>query len=134
MRATTASGELKKRKKAEATVWYGRLWHETGLIEPAPVPMPPLPDTVDDVVRDVARDFELLLGLRWLTHPGEPMPFARKLAGPWSGRSPKQAYRAIGVLEKHGTIRALDTIVNTGKIGITPLYGPGIVARRESTR
>ena len=62
--------------------------------------MPPLPPEVSQAQRRVARGFALLLGLRWITDPDEPIPFAGEFADAWCEVGRGEALKARQALKK----------------------------------
>ena len=105
VRACVAYGVERRPSKLELATWHLRLGWEAGLIEPHPVPLPPLPAGPPHLAR-VARGFALLVGLRWLRFPDQAVGFARDFAAAWCGPgiSPKQAYEAHGLMKHAGVV------------------------------
>jgi hypothetical protein len=104
-RASLAYGKAHRLKNAESAVWYRRLWHEAALIQTMPVVLPSLPEEASAATRRVVAGFELLVGLRWLTHHGQPVPYTRAFAAAWSGVSEGTAGKAITAILESGCIR-----------------------------
>ena len=100
-------GSVSAPRKWESQYWYRRLFWEAGVIEPVDVAMPEVPARARELVKTAAREFRLLVGLRWITHPGNPTLFGRKFAAACSGLSEDAARQAITDLVRLGIIRRL---------------------------
>jgi hypothetical protein len=122
-RAARGYGKPRSLKNAEAAVWYRRLWHDAGLIVPRPLGLPPSPRAMTPSGLRVLQGFELLVGLRWLTHEGQAVTYTRDFAAAWCGVSAGTAQAAISLAVATGVI----VVVDTCKIGAHParLFLPG---------
>jgi hypothetical protein len=89
----------------ERAVWYRRLWYDAALIEAVPVLLGPLPDDATEAAERVWTGFARLVGLRWLTHQGQPVPYTRAFAAAWSDVSPGTADKAINAALSSGLFR-----------------------------
>ena len=109
-------------RSGQAPVWYRRVWHEAGLLEPVAVALPEVElSSVQAKVRD---GFALLVGLRWCTTPGGRVMFERTFAAAWCGdMSPGQARHAIGALIERGVIVVAGEL-DVGKRSRAKLYLP----------
>jgi hypothetical protein len=69
----------------------------------------------------VREGFGQLVGLRWLSHPRQPVPFEKNFAAAWCGNglTPKQAYEGFRYLREQGAVVQVD------QIGRLHLYLPG---------
>ena len=126
LRAANAEKRTEQRRLSNllAAVWYLRLWHEAGLIEPLHIDLPAMAGgAVAADVLAVHDGFALLLGLRWLLYPGQPVAYGRTFAGPWCGVSIPAAYHAITAMRKQAVI------VQHKIQRRTPLYLPGGIPR-----
>lgn len=112
--AAQVSGQVRRLNRPSEALWFRRLAAEIGVVEPIPVPMPPLPSGSTEPMRKVYGGFRLLAGLRRLREPGEAFPFTREFAGPWCGIGVGAARAAIDALIKAGVIR---------RAGGAPMYG-----------
>jgi hypothetical protein len=100
----------------EAAVWYLRAWHDAGLIAPLELRLPAAPNNNNAVVASVRDGFSLLVGLRWLCYPDQPVAYTRTFASAWCDGSitPMQAYHAISALADNGVIREADSGYRAG--------------------
>lgn len=90
----------------EAAVWYLRAWHDAEQIAPLDVGLPVA--QIDNKIAASVRDgFARLVGLRWLSYPGQPLAFTRTFAPAWCEGSftEGQAAHAIRALADVGVIR-----------------------------
>lgn len=104
-------------------VWYRRLLHEAGLLDPIEVALPELATSAHPVTVALRAGFALLVGLRHVTHPGQPVTYTRAFARAWSGlrESETTVYGHIGRL------RNARVIVPAGTHGRATLFEPGAV-------
>jgi hypothetical protein len=107
--ASLAFGKPMKLPKTQQGVWRLRLLYEAGLIAPARVDLPTLPNEAPTYLHAARAGFELLLGLRWLVNQ-DPTPFARRFAAAWSGISEQEADTAIHELLACGAIEKVDEV------------------------
>jgi hypothetical protein len=91
----------------QAATWYLRAWYEAGLIEPLDIELPAAPPGSCEVVATVRDGFRLLVGLRWLRYPGQPVAYGRNFIPAWCGADlhPMAAYRALAELEAAGVVK-----------------------------
>lgn len=98
---------------ALACRWGELLDYSAGVLEPTPVEVA-APETCGGTVARVAHHIALYVGLRDAGGgygTGEPFTFAREFAMDYCGVSNTGARRAMGTLEKHGSIeRTGDTV------------------------
>ena len=87
--------------RTEAAMWQLDLDARCGLVDPVDIPDPGAPDHL----RAVEHGFRRLVGLRWLTHPGRPAPFARRFGGPWCGVSEWDFRRSFAECTRLGLIQ-----------------------------
>jgi hypothetical protein len=90
-----------------ASRWFDRLSHEAGVLEPTPVHVA-VPEACGGTVARVAQHIALYVGLRDAgggLGTREPFAFAREFAMAYCGISNMGARRAMGALEKHGSIK-----------------------------
>lgn len=108
-RAAKAYGDIQRISNIEASVWYRRLWADGALISPQSILLVAVADQSPSV-RAVRDGFALLVGLRWLSNPGQPVTFSRSFAAAWCDGelSLMQAYGAICVLDEAGVIEWAD--------------------------
>lgn len=123
--AAIHSGRARRLNDGSRSVWYRRLWHDAGLLEPVDVRFPVLAPDAPPMTHHVLDGLALLLGLRWLTHMSESAPFARAFAGEWCGIGEQTARKATLDLLERGTIRAVDEHV--AGVRRTRLLLPGLV-------
>ena len=91
--------------------WKIRLAIEKGLLAPARVPAPPLPEDAPATVRIVYKGFVFLQACRWLREPPEsPTPFSRDFAAAWCRVTPWEARESIRWLRSRGLLRVVDRI------------------------
>jgi len=107
VRAAQSYGYDKSRKGLEHAVWAIRLLVEANLIDAAEVDAPALPKKVRDSTRAVWQGFLLLLGVRWLHTPEQPVIYNRNFAAAWCpcGTTPRLAGEAITALAGRGYMR-----------------------------
>lgn len=86
-------------------VWKLRLLHEMGLLDPAPVPMRPLPDDAEDDVRAVYDGFRDLLALKWTYEPKVATTFSWSFAEDWLNLDERRVAVAMRTLLKRKIIR-----------------------------
>ena len=125
VRAALAYGEVRKLSASEAAVWYRRLFYEAQCLRPLSIALPALPADAAPVLRGVRSGFELLIGLRWLSHHLQPTMFGRFFVAAWCGIEPAAAYSAILTLTRLGVIRRV------GQHKRTYLYLPGDATGEE---
>jgi Bifunctional DNA primase/polymerase, N-terminal len=88
------------------TVWWLRALLACKYLEPADVPIRPLPLDVRPAVRTVYDGFMLLLQAKWRYEPGVPTVFAVRFAMEWCGISSSDTVqKAIWWLVRHGYMR-----------------------------
>jgi hypothetical protein len=99
--------------KWERYLWAARLFVELEYLERAPIA-----SIYEDYLYQrrlyegpphapvVLESFLLLVGVHWLTYPGQPVMFTRSFAAEWCGVSMKQAYDSLRWLEAEGFIRS----------------------------
>jgi hypothetical protein len=126
VRAALATEKVRWLGNGVAALWYLRLWYDAGLVEPAPVPLPGLPDRASVELSLTAEGFRLLVGLRALID-GKPTPYSDRLVNPWCGlRGRRGPYRRNDLL-RLGVIQKVDERPRGGMRPM-PLYRPGDVA------
>ena len=112
--------------RPEFVRWKIRLAIEKGLLAPARVPAPPLPEDVPATVRIVYKGFVFLQACRWLREPpGSAAPFSRDFAAAWCRVTPWQARESIRWLRSRGFLRVGDRI-ELGGGHWAYLYGLGL--------
>jgi len=121
------SGRVRRLRGPEHAVWSRRLQVELGLLQPVPVPFPPLPDNARrrDVLRRAYEGIRLLFGVRWLGTHGAAAPLVWSFLSEWCGIGERQAGEAIHELLRLGVIHI------AGKYRRLTLFLPGSV---EGTR
>lgn len=126
VRASIGYGTVRKFRKRspEKARWYSRLFYEAGCLEPVAVAMPAVPSTEPDYVHRVAHGFSLLVGLRLLTDPEVPAPFAAGFAGAWCQVNKKYAWKATARLLHLGVLEVA-TIEKSRQGRRMKLYRPG---------
>lgn len=87
--------------RVELALWKLDLLERAELVEPYQVAAPGVPERYELVWAGFLR----LLGLRWLTTPGSPAPFARAFAAPWCGLAVHEFRVAFDELRRAGFIR-----------------------------
>lgn len=103
--AAVHAGRIRHLNDGERCVWYRRLWQDAGLLEPVEVRFPSLDADAATRTLQVLRGLGLLLGLRWLTHPGEPTLFTRAFGASWCNVAEQAARTATLDLLQRGVIR-----------------------------
>jgi hypothetical protein len=93
---------------------------------PVAITLPAIADAAL-VVQAVRDGIKLLIGLRWIDHPGQPVACARSFATAWSGGF-------FTEMEVYAAIRALANARVIVRVGIDPkscsdLWLPGTVAK-----
>jgi hypothetical protein len=124
VRATMAYDRIPELTSMPMACWYRRLFCDAGVLTPVPIELPSI-QPLTAAVAKVARGFELLVGLRWLTYPNQPVTFGRNFAGPWSGVSVATAYAAIAKLVSDGVIDRVGTCEPVFNRRGAYLYLPG---------
>lgn len=134
VRHAQVSGQLTRLDPPTLARWYRRLFAEAGVVDLAPVELPPLPPGTPAYVEQVRRGYQLLAAVRDGQGATEPMPFTRRFAASWCGVTEHEAREAIAELRRLGIIE---------KVGEHPagarrmnLYrpGPGPNALRRGQR
>jgi hypothetical protein len=117
--------EWKSLRKALRAVWAKRLLVELEYLTPAPIPGLD-PDYLYDSrlssgppkARTVLEGFVLLVGVHWLSYPGQEVLFTRPFASEWCGVTMQQAYDSLRWLEARGFMRS------NGMRGLQKLWLP----------
>jgi hypothetical protein len=128
VRAAVAYGALKALTRSEAAVWYRRFFFDAGVLRPVVVPLPKLPRNAAIPLHKLRLGFALLVGLRWLTHGGQPAMFGRYFVMAWCGVTQQQAKAGVHELRRLNVIRHVDTCQRTY------VYLPGKVAPDNAGR
>jgi len=104
-RAAIAYGVTRRISNIEAAIWYLRLWAEARVVVPKEITLAPAPNG-PAYLQAVRTGFALLVGLRWLSYPGQPVTFTREFAVAWcdAGITAMQGYGAICALEDAAVI------------------------------
>ena len=123
VRAATAYGATRRLTNIERAVWYALLAYEAGLLAPLPIVLPPLAADATAETRRVTDGFALLVGLRWLTHHGQPVPYTLDFAAAWSGVTKYAARNALNSALASRTITQADELVAGARR--TRLFLPG---------
>jgi hypothetical protein len=134
------AGRSGKLGSVERATWKLRLLHESGLATPADVAIEPLSvgsqgpiGRSAETVQKTYDGFALLIRLRWIARPGEPVTFCREFACAWCGlRSPDQARTAIDVLHGLGYLVPAG-FVRTGRYEAR-LWLPKLIRSSEPMR
>jgi hypothetical protein len=101
VRARQAGRRSLRLGRVELALWKLDLLERAGLVEPVIFETPEVPQHLALVMRGFLR----LLGLRWLTTPGAPAPFARAFAAPWCGLLEHELRAGFVELRERGLIR-----------------------------
>lgn len=109
------------RSNIELATWTRRLAYETGILQPEPIAVPPLPSGASPATRQALEGFLLLVALRWADGPPLAVPFTVRFAAAWCGLGHGTAQHAVSALVESGAI------YEAGRHGRMPLYLPGPV-------
>lgn len=96
--AAQKTGEIRKLNAPEHATWFIRLLVDAGLIDPAPLPMVPLPPGASSSMRKVYEGIKLLFGCKWLYAPEEPSALSWRFTAGWCGVAPGTAASALKML------------------------------------
>ncbi len=102
--AAQKTGEVRKLNRPEHATWFIRLLVATGLIDPAPVAMPPMPPGASTSLRKVYEGVRLLFGSKWLYAPGKPSVLSWRFAAGWCGVAQNTAQHGIQTLVRERII------------------------------
>jgi hypothetical protein len=102
--AAQTTRNIRKLKGPEHATWMIRLLVDAGLIDPAPVPMLPLPPNALTTVRKVYKGICLLFACKWLHTPGEPTALAREFSAGWCKVAEGTAAKGIQTLVRERII------------------------------
>lgn len=94
------TGKVQKLSNASPShaAWFIRLLVEARLIDPAPVPMRPLPTGASSSLRRVYAGVRLLFGCKWRYTPNAPTPLSWRFVADWCGVSQETVGAAIRTL------------------------------------
>jgi hypothetical protein len=115
VRAWQSYGDTQPIGKIELPVWSLRLLVESGILPPDDVPMPPLLDDADDLMRALAHGFRFLLMCKWSgsLYLPDAAPFTPAFARAWCAL-PRQDERkipdAMKRLEQTGVIQRVGSL------------------------
>src|ERR1700730_1741240 len=105
LRASLAAGRaLKLKQKPTCLYWYGRLFADCWIIEPARIAIQ-TPTCCSEATQRAADGLSLLMGIRALLNTGETIPFSPSFASIWCGITKKQHQIAMRQLEGWGSIK-----------------------------
>lgn len=108
--AATVTGRVEKQKSPPLhATWKLRMLVEMGVLPPATVPMPPLPQNASESLRCVYEGFRYLLACRWTMTPNAPAPFTWRFGANWCGVAPQTAQQGIQKLYAMGIIEQVDS-------------------------
>ncbi|MBT3038825.1 MAG: bifunctional DNA primase/polymerase [Candidatus Thiodiazotropha sp. (ex Codakia orbicularis)] len=106
--ATQSTGSGTRLSKSEYAVWSMRLAIQSGVVPPAHVTLPALPESATKSVRVFYQGVELLFATRWKDKEWayRPVAMSRKFMANWCGIGEASVERGKRYLLKHGVIRS----------------------------
>ncbi|MEW8351957.1 MAG: bifunctional DNA primase/polymerase [Candidatus Thiodiazotropha taylori] len=106
--AAQNSGKTANLSKPEYTVWYMRLAIQSGVLPPAEVSLPPLPESVNKSTKIFYKGVELLFATRWKDKQWayRPVAMSRKFMAGWCGIGESSVERGKKFLLDNGVIRS----------------------------
>jgi hypothetical protein len=121
VRAAHAGRPADHLSRLEEAVWYRRLFFDAALLPPRVVDVPDL-HAPTRKQQAALEGFALLLGLRWLTHYGQPVPYGKHFAAAWCDTAASTAQLALNAMKDQGVM------VEAGDVNRSKLYLPGGMA------
>jgi len=102
-------------------IWTRRLAIDVGVLEPVPVPLPPLPGKASHEATLARLGFALLVGIRRLDCEPEPVMYSIRFCSAWCHLTYRQARVAIEELVEHQVIAIVE------RRGNSCTYEPGLI-------